>query len=385
MKPGKILLAIGVGMTLTMALLFVLPGLAASVVPELVDGNPKCVDYNLVGYKPNETLTGTYTYNINGMGVLTMTIKNGPLVDWSSTFWIDKVIVKGGPNANVYSYSPASKGDTDLTTPTNPKNSTPYGLSHVEFCYSDQQAVQADFGDLPTAYGLTQLGENGARHIPVNNDVILGSLRDLELNGSPDDSALGDDNDDSSNDEDGVIRGPSWGGGQGVISVSVSGPSCLMGWVDWAKVDESNTFVDVGHDFKFSENFSIGSIVYTEKVIDNLYLPGAGIYQFTFPLPSDFKNAIVYARFRLSPATFSIPAGTLASEDEYVQCDQTAAGLSGLVMGGEVEDYYWRFGPTAVNLKRISAVPQQSAAGFGLLVVGLVASLTAVWFGRRRQ
>ncbi|GAB4470679.1 MAG: hypothetical protein Kow0088_03780 [Anaerolineales bacterium] len=40
---------------------------------------------------------------------------------------------------------------------------------------------------------------------------------------------------------------------------------------------------------------------------------------------------------------------------------------------------------TAVELRGIHATSQQSAAGFGLLVVGLVASLTAVWFGRRRQ
>lgn len=83
-------------------------------------------------------------------------------MDWSSVFGIEKVIVKGGPNANVYSYSPASTADTDLTTPTNPSNNKPYGLSHVEFCYADQQAVPADYGDLPNGYGITQLGDNGA-------------------------------------------------------------------------------------------------------------------------------------------------------------------------------------------------------------------------------
>lgn len=92
----------------------------------------------------------------------------------------------------------------------------------------------------------------------------------------------------------------------------------------------------------------------------------------------------VYARFRLSPATFLQEADP-QFEGEYTQCDQGAADLSGLVMGGEVEDYLWRFGPTAVELQKIAAAPQQSLAGLGLLVIGLTASLTALWFGRRRQ
>ena len=385
MNQKKGYLAVGASLALALALLWVLPSLAASVEPTVVEGNPKCSDYGLIGFKPSDTMTGTYSYSVYSMGIITMTIKEGPLVDWDSTFDILKVIVKGGPNANVYTYNPASNGDTNLTTPTNPNNKKPYGLSHVEFCYDDEQAVWADYGDLPTAYGITQLGENGARHIPIQNDVILGSIRDLEINGNPDDSAVGDDNDDATNDEDGVRRGPSWGGGQGVISVTVSGPSCLMGWVDWAEVDNGNNFVDVGRDYKFSEDFTIGTITYTEKVIDNIYLPANGTYQFTFALPADFKNATVFARFRLSPATFLNEAGTLDEGNEYIQCDQEAAGLSGLVMGGEVEDYYWQFGPTAVELKSLVASPKKSTGVFGLLVVGMVASLTALWVSRRPQ
>ena len=117
-------------------------------------------------------------------------------------------------------------------------------LSHVEFCYNDEQAVPADYGDLPDDYGITQLGDSGARHIPLSeNDVWLGILRDLELNGIPHDSAMGDDMDDTENDEDGVVRGASWSGGSGTVSVTVTGPSCLMGWMDWATVDESNDWV----------------------------------------------------------------------------------------------------------------------------------------------
>ncbi|RCK76450.1 MAG: hypothetical protein ANABAC_0601 [Anaerolineae bacterium] len=389
MKEKRVFLAIGISLALVWGLILVLPTLAASVTPELVEGNPSCSrTYGLVGFKPADTMPGTYTYNVFGMGVLTMTVKDGPFVDWSSNFGIDKVIVKGGPNANVYSYNPASNGDMDLTTPTNPNNNKPYGLSHVEFCYDDKQAVNADYGDLPTAYGITQLGENGARHIPLaSGDVWLGTLRDLELNGVPDDSALSDDNDDASNDEDGVVRGPSWSGGSGSISVTVTGPSCLMGWVDWATVSITNTFVDFGYDHKFSEDFlDEGSgNTYTEKVVNNIYLPAAGTYAITFPLPSNFGNATVYARFRLSPAIFLNGVAGALVDGQYEECDQTPAGLSGPVSGGEVEDYLWRFGPTAVSLKKVAAAPQQSSVGFGLVMIGVTASLTTLWIGRRRR
>jgi hypothetical protein len=45
------------------------------------------------------------------------------------------VIVKGGPNANVYRYQGDLFSDGQLETPLNPKNGRPYGLSYVTFCY----------------------------------------------------------------------------------------------------------------------------------------------------------------------------------------------------------------------------------------------------------
>ncbi|MER6344509.1 hypothetical protein ACWC10_09450 [Streptomyces sp. NPDC001595] len=45
------------------------------------------------------------------------------------------VIVKGGPNANVYDYRPTGiQADENLHAPINPNNGTFYGLSHIDFC-----------------------------------------------------------------------------------------------------------------------------------------------------------------------------------------------------------------------------------------------------------
>jgi hypothetical protein len=45
------------------------------------------------------------------------------------------VIVKGGPNANVYRYPGGDFSDGSLSTPLNPKNGKPYGPGSVTFCF----------------------------------------------------------------------------------------------------------------------------------------------------------------------------------------------------------------------------------------------------------
>lgn len=69
-------------------------------------------------------------------------VRTGNSFTWSSTRFITAVIVKGGPNANVYSYNPASKGGVPngagLTTPGGR-----YGISHISFCFETQLTPSA--------------------------------------------------------------------------------------------------------------------------------------------------------------------------------------------------------------------------------------------------
>jgi uncharacterized repeat protein (TIGR01451 family) len=110
---------------------------AASVEPAVVAGNPKCADLGqgLSGFKPSSPSEAnpTGTHSVNG-GAITIVANGQGLTSWNSTFGIDKVIVKGGNSANVYTYSPEAFGDTNLGTPLNNGGQTA-GLSHVEFCY----------------------------------------------------------------------------------------------------------------------------------------------------------------------------------------------------------------------------------------------------------
>lgn len=127
-----------------------LPVGAAKVAPEFVSGNPTCQDLGyLYGFRiDTDPNSGTYTDPATGV-TIQITNNNsgdGTLDAWSATlngdpFGIDAVTMKGGPNANVYRYNPEATSDTNLVTPTNPNTGTPYGISHVDFCFDFEVKV----------------------------------------------------------------------------------------------------------------------------------------------------------------------------------------------------------------------------------------------------
>jgi hypothetical protein len=103
-----------------------------------VAGNPAC-STGTIHIKVEPVVSGTY-------GPISVVVSGSSftwtILDNSSTgVDANTVIVKGGPNAEVYSYPDAADGlnyyDTDsgLTAPINPNNGRPYGLSHISFCF----------------------------------------------------------------------------------------------------------------------------------------------------------------------------------------------------------------------------------------------------------
>lgn len=94
---------------------------AASVEPSLINGNPSCEG----GLKIEPVTSGTY-------GPVTISV-SGSSFSFTSTEVVTAVIVKGGPNANLYNYGAGVTSDSGLNAPINPKNGNPYGLSHLCF------------------------------------------------------------------------------------------------------------------------------------------------------------------------------------------------------------------------------------------------------------
>lgn len=162
---------------LTLALAFGVGGSpvteAASVPPQLYGENVSCKD---LGYQfevkfDSPPTPGTMPL---GTGTVSWNFSAGDYqIDWSSVgFNVDAVIVKGGPVANVYRYSPPSTGDTALVTPTNPNNNQPYGLSHVSFCYNVYQltATKTASGSYTRTYSWSITKEADANYTKFIGD-----------------------------------------------------------------------------------------------------------------------------------------------------------------------------------------------------------------------
>jgi len=110
-----------------------------SVTPDDWNDNPTCVDLGFEqGIKfdpPNPVASGNILWDFDPAD---------PYVNWSSSFPVDAVIMKGGSvGANVYYYSPPSDGDRGLATPINPSGK-PAGLSHIDFCYNNECTCDDD-------------------------------------------------------------------------------------------------------------------------------------------------------------------------------------------------------------------------------------------------
>jgi len=99
----------------------------------IVDGNPSCDSLSLgVDLLTIENVqSGSYGFGQNHS--LTLAVAND-YFDFVSSGWIAAVIVKGGPNAMVCEYTPATLADVGLHAPTNPHTEIPYGISHISFC-----------------------------------------------------------------------------------------------------------------------------------------------------------------------------------------------------------------------------------------------------------
>lgn len=132
--------------------------------------NPSCPgDY--LEHKVEPVSAGTHgTYftisNIQGGG-------SGPTFDWSSTMPVYRVIVKGGPGANIYDYPGGDSSDSGLHAPQNPNNGKWYGLSHVTFCYGEPQPDPVDVTPNPQVCEVTNGVAGGA--VSFNIDPASGA------------------------------------------------------------------------------------------------------------------------------------------------------------------------------------------------------------------
>ena len=131
------LLLIGIGLLLIPA-----SGAEAAIVaPVLVGGNASCgsLDSTWVEFHKVEPVTdqGVWPAPDADMHVTwdAYSTTSGQAFDWTSSFPVLGVFVKGGPDGYLYRYPSGSMSDTLLHAPSNASGQWA-GLSHVSFCYN---------------------------------------------------------------------------------------------------------------------------------------------------------------------------------------------------------------------------------------------------------
>ncbi len=121
----------------------------------------------------------------------------------------------------------SSMGEFITATATEPSGNT------SEFSAAfDTGAAQLDFGDAPDPIYPTLLASDGARH-ELGSGLLLGSSVDVDVDGQPNATATGDDND-GTDDEDGVFFQSAFIKGQTTfVDIEASAPGLLNAWADF--------------------------------------------------------------------------------------------------------------------------------------------------------
>jgi hypothetical protein len=111
----------------------------SGVEPVFVEGNPSCSSLGYAGFelKVEPVSDGNYSDGTLSVSIQVVATPTGQTFGWSSNLGVDAVIAKGGPNANVYEYTPPATADTGLHAPlgAGPGGTQYFGLSHISFCY----------------------------------------------------------------------------------------------------------------------------------------------------------------------------------------------------------------------------------------------------------
>jgi hypothetical protein len=146
-------------------------GLVAAVggssAPAQTESNGNVTTCAQVGF-PNDTqTTGDSNVDITASGSsITVSIVGSGVV-------IDAVVVKGGPNANIY--SPGGEGT--FTTPINPANGQPYGLSHYFVCYHIEEVTTTAPPETPTTAATPTTAGAAATVTPQGPQVAAQSAQ----------------------------------------------------------------------------------------------------------------------------------------------------------------------------------------------------------------
>lgn len=213
----------------------------------------------------------------------------------------------------VYVYDPVTPTIGAVATNTEPIDE---GWDLAFVLKTNEYFLEYDFGDAPFERYPTFFGQNGAHHI-YDPDVFLGQHIDTEINGQPDPTCTGDDND-RLNDDDGIKFLNLTTDGIIEVEVTASRSGYLNAWMDF---DNNGSWAEP-----------------EDQIFQDEFIPG-GQSILTAQIPDGAVPPPIFSRFRFS----------------------TEPGLSyiGIAIDGEVEDYLFDFIPLDVGQKEKSIIPTE--------------------------
>lgn len=243
-----------------------------------------------------------------------------------------------------------------------------------------------DFGDLPTSYNNTIFGDDGPRH--PNTGLFLGAVWDADNDGQ---ESLATNGDDINNldDEDGVIINvdETWGDGEGIVEITVSGGSgCVLGWVDFSGDGNFNDEVDDGSGNPLVSEFLFARLMGTGTTPESFIAPRSSVGGGTYVYPGELNM-----RFRIFPTGDPLFAarGVTLDGNGCPAASNTTATMAfvsvGAASGGEVEDYQHQFSPTAVSLQNIQATMRSTPLLLLVLGAMALAALTGLGIALARR
>lgn len=108
-----------------------------ATTPVMIPGSPTCATIGLSTAVRNDyVMTANYHYNISGIGNLSVKVwQRGQFSYESNPSFVRAVILKGGPNSNVYYYPGGGNFDYQITTPID-GNGELYSIAYYEVCYA---------------------------------------------------------------------------------------------------------------------------------------------------------------------------------------------------------------------------------------------------------
>lgn len=158
------------------------PQLGAAVQPQFIPGNPTCANFIISDAELKTDGVQSTTYD-DGTLFVEVTVRNtalGPVFDYEviSGGTVAGVVVKGGPDANLYDYDTVGNqtSDEDLHAPVNHQNNRFYGLSHISFCYDEVVFVNALLSGTKFLDGTTTGLEGWDIYILDDTQALLATV-----------------------------------------------------------------------------------------------------------------------------------------------------------------------------------------------------------------